>query len=825
MPCLNCTCKKEETLVSKKIKDLAPEKLRNTCNPAQFNFKTTEELPPLKEVVGQERAVNAIDFGVNIKNYGYNIYVLGPGGAGRTSTIKEAIKRRAKNLPPPDDWCYVYSFDNPDQPYAICLPAGKAKIFKTKMDHFIQELQKEIPLALNSEDFQKERNDIIQNFQQKQNNALIQLDKKAKSKDFLLQKKTSGFVLVPTKNGEVLTSELYNKLSNEDKEKLDQQSKVLQQELHETLLDIRKIENQITKDVQKLERNVVKFAIGHLMDELKEEFQHYDQVINYLNQVQENLLANIGEFKSSADDRDKSSMQSVDHSFERFRVNVIVDNSKTKGAPVVVETNPTYNNLIGRIEKKTHLGTLVTDFTMIKAGALHKANRGFLIIEAEHIYGYYYSWDALKQALKNQALKITDLSEEYSFVSAKTLEPEPIPLDVKIVLIGKERTYYSLYNWDDDFKELFKVKADFNVQMKRTKKNMLKYAQFIGNQCRKENLLHLNEHAVARVVEYGSELCQDQTKLSTKFSEICNLIREANYWALKNKQNVVTSQDIQKAIDERISRFNRVEEAVQENIENGTTFIHTHGEKVGEVNGLSVRDYGDFCFGKPSRITVRTYSGKAGVIAIDREVKMTGSIYEKGVLILSGYLNGKFGQKKQLSMSASITFEQSYSGVDGDSASSTELYGILSSLSGYHIKQGIAVTGSVNQLGEIQPIGAAIEKIEGFFDVCKAKKLTSEQGVIIPKTNIKNLMLKQEILEAVREGKFHIYPVSTVDEGIEILTGVPAGKPKKDGTYPENTVFGAVEKCLNEFDEPLKGKENNSKNEKKNKKQKENNNK
>lgn len=806
----------------KKLKELPPEKLRYSCDPNQFDFETTECLSPLKEVVGQDRAVKAIDFGVNIKSYGYNIFVLGPGGAGRTSTIKEAIDRQALKLPTPADWCYVYNFENPDQPNAIQLPTGKAKSLHVKMDKLIQELKKEIPAVLSSEDFQRERNQIFQRLQEKQNNAFVEFDKKAKSEGFGLQKSPMGFSLVPIKDGKIITSEQYDQLSETDRERLDQQSKILQDELTNTIREIRKLEQQTKKAVDKLERETIKFAIGHHIETIKEEFAHCEEVVTYLNHVEEDLLNNISEFKTMPDEKGTdeqstllSMLPSSTYLFDRYRINVIVDNSKTKGAPVVVETNPTYNNLIGRIERKTHFGALITDFTMIKAGALHRANGGFLIVEADHIFRNAFAWEALKRTLKNQEIKITDLTEEYSFVSTKTLEPEPIPLETKVVLIGGHRVYHLLYNWDNEFRELFKVKAEFNVEMKRTSKNVQKYAQFLSCRCTTENLLHFDREAVARVVEYGAELAGDQTKLSTKFSDICDLAREANYWARQNKHPVINRQDVKQAIDAKKYRSNRTEELAQEAIDTGTIFIDTKGEKVGQVNGLAVYNSSDYMYGKPTRISVRTYSGKGGVIAIDREVKMSGRIYEKGVLILSGYLNGKFGQNKQLSMSASITFEQSYGEIDGDSASSTELYGILSSLSNYPIKQGIAVTGSVNQLGEIQPIGGVTEKIEGFFDVCRAKGLTGDQGVIIPKTNIKNLMLKDEVIAAVRDGKFHIYLVTTVEEGIEILTGVPAGKATKDGSYPENTVYWVVEKHLKEMEEKSETKDKKENNKKK----------
>lgn len=788
------------------------EKLRRDCDPNQFKFEHTGELNPLGGIVGQERALIAIDFGVKMKNNGYNIYVLGPGGAGRTSTVKELIDKQARKMPTPDDWCYVFNFNNPDEPNAISLPAGKGKVLKRKMEKFIRELRVAIPNALNSEDYQQEKNKIVQNFQKMQNDALLEQDKKAREAGFALQKGPMGFLLVPTRDGKPMTPEQYEELSEKERAELDEVGQGLREDLDKTIREIRKKEQTIKADVGKLERETVKFAIGYHISDLREEFKDYDEVINYFDQAKTDLLDNLDDFKQTSEGDEKEGVlilnpASETDSFERFLVNVIVDNSRTKGAPVIVETNPTYNNLIGRIDKESRMGALFTDFTMVKAGSLHKANGGFIIIEAEHIFRTPFAYEAVKRTLKNQSIRITDLSEEYSYVSTKTLEPEPIPLSTKVILIGSNQIYYALYNLDSEFRELFKVKADFNVEMKRTKKNEMQYAHFIRNRCQQEKLLHFNKDAVARVVEYGSELVDDQDKLSTRFADICDIVREANYWAVEREHKLVQSDDVQRAIDARKYRSNRTEELIQELIHEGTIFIDVSGEKVGQVNGLAIYSNGDYSFGKPSRISVRTFLGKNGVVAIDREVKMSGRIHDKGVLILSGYLNGKFGATRQVSISATITFEQNYEGIDGDSASSTELYGILSSLSNFPIKQGLAVTGSVNQWGEIQPIGGVNVKIEGFFDICKKRGLTGEQGVLIPKSNVKNLMLKHEVLEAVKEGKFHIYPVSTIDEGIELLTGVPAGRLRKNGEYPKGTVNWAVDQRMREMAELLRDSE------------------
>ena len=794
------------------MKPLVPEKLRLTCDPEKFKFDHTGTLPALKEVVGQNRAIEAIDFGVNIQNFGFNIFVLGPGGAGRTSTIREAIEKRARQMPTPDDWCYVYNFNDPDEPNAITLPAGKSKLLEKRMNKLVRELQKQIPDALSSEDFQKEKNQIMQQLQDKQNAELMSVDKKAKTMGFALQKGPMGFLLVPIKADKPLTPQEYDQLSAEDRKQLDEKGAILREDLNKAIQNMRNYEQEVKGSVEKLERDTVKFAVGHLFNEIRQEFKGFHDVIDYLNQAENNLLENIDDFKpQEGQDGAKSLIPAspiAASAYDRFRVNVIVDNSGVKGAPVVVETNPTYNNLIGRIDKRSHMGALFTDFSMIKAGALHHANGGFLIIEAEHIFRTAFAWEALKRTLKNQSVKITDLSEEYSFVSTKTLEPEPIPLKTKLVLIGDTRIYYLLYNLDSEFRELFKVKADFNTRMPRTKANELKYAKFLSTRCCSEKLLHFDRNAVARIVEYGSELVSDQKRLSTRFADICDLARESNYWAKQKNHRLIKREDVQKAIDAKRYRSNRIEEYMQDMITEGTIYIDTKGSKVGQVNGLAVLGLGDYSFGKPSRISVRTYLGRSGVIAIDREVKMSGPIHDKGVLILSGFLNGKFGHSSQISMSASITFEQNYEGIEGDSASSTELYGLLSSLSGYPINQGIAVTGSVNQSGEIQPIGGVNNKIEGFYDVCNEfGGLNGEQGVMIPHTNVKNLMLREDVVDAVRMGKFHVYAVKTVDEGIEILTGIPAGKPRKDGSYAKGTVYHAVVERLQEMDELLKDKD------------------
>ncbi|UCE06883.1 MAG: AAA family ATPase [bacterium] len=793
-------------------RELPIEKLSYYCDPSQFKFKSTAELKPLDEVIGQERAVAAIDFGVDLKSYGYNIFALGPVGAGRTSTIKEAVEQRARLMPVPNDWCYVFNFQNPDQPNSLRLPAGKGRRLLKSMERMISQLKKDIPEVLNSEDYKKQRQAIMQKSRETQHKILSELDNSLKQRGFTLRKVATGLVLVPIKDDQMIAPEQFDSLPTEEKQQLEKVGQELQMELSEEFQSIQKLEAETKEKLERHERRMMRVAIEQPMRSIRQEFKEYGEVIDYLKDVEEDILDHLSDFLPvSGEIANESSIRDLqsdgDATVDRYRVNLIVDNSKTIGAPVIVESNPTYNNLIGRIDRQSKMGMLVTDYSLIKAGSLHKANGGFLIIEAEQLFQSPLAWKALKRALKNESITITDLSEEYSFVSVKTLDPEPIPLDVKLIIIGNYRIYYALLDLDDEFQELFKVKADFNVDMPRTRQNIMNYARFIRNQCERENLMHFDPEAVGRVIEYGVKLTGDQTKLSARFADIHDLLIEANYWANKNHHQLVNGEDVKKAIEAKQYRLNKYENRVQEKIEEGTIFINTTGEKVGQVNGLSVINIGDYSFGRPNRISVRTYLGRSGVISIDREVKMTGPVYNKGVLILSGYLNGKFGQQRQISMSASITFEQSYEGIEGDSASSTELYAILSSLSEFTIKQGIAVTGSVNQLGEVQPIGGVTEKIEGFFNICQAKGLTGEQGVIIPKANVKNLMLNEKVIEAVKNGKFHIYPVTTVDEGIEILTGKKAGKRQRNEKFPKGTVFWSVENKLEDMAEQLKSQD------------------
>jgi lon-related putative ATP-dependent protease len=794
------------------IVELKPEELRNTCDPEQFDFECTSELEPLGETIGQNRAIRAIEFGVGIKSHGYNIYALGPTGTGKTTFIKKFLEDKAKKLPTPDDWCYVYNFSDSNKPDAIRLPAGKGSELQKDMKKLLEHLKEEIPRALEAENFENERNNILQKYQQERAQKMSKLEKEAAEAGFVLRGSPTGLLLFPASDGKPLSQEQVAQLDPDQKQEIQEKASEFQERISSTMREIREMEKEAREKVHKLEQDTVVFAVGHFIDELKKKYEQFSEVTSYLEHVQEDVVENIRDFTTTKSGNDNKGQQKIpgipvpisQPSFNRYKVNLIVDNSDTEGAPLVIEHNPTYPNLIGRIDRQVRLGALTTDFTMIKAGAVHKANGGFLIVDVESLLRKFLSWEGLKRVVEDGEVRISEVAQELSLFSTVSVEPEPIPVDLKIILIGSPFIYYILHALDKDFQKQFKVMADFDIQMDRTGENVYQYAKFICARCIDEELLHFHNSAVAKVVEYSSELVGDREKLSTRFIDIVDLVREASYWANQKDKDRVYAEDVKQAIDEKIYRSNRIEKRVQELIEEGTIMVDTEGAVAGQVNGLSVIQLGDYIFGRPSRITARTSLGNDGVVNIEREAKMSGRIHDKGVLILSGYLNGKYAKDKPISLSASICFEQSYSGVEGDSASSTELYALLSSISDIPLKQNIAVTGSVNQRGEIQPIGGVTQKIAGFFDVCKAKGLSDGQGVMIPEKNVKNLMLREDIVEAVEAGKFHIYSVNTIDEGIEVLTGVEAGELQEDGTYPEETVNYMVDARLKEMAEKLK---------------------
>lgn len=789
-------------------KGLPPESLRWICNPEEFGFNTTEEIPPLEGTIGQERALRAIDFGLGLESYGFNLYLLGESGTGKTTTIKGILEKRALKEKVPDDWCYIYNFEDPDRPKAMSLPPGTGIILQKDMDELVKILKVEIPKIFESKEYEKHRNELLEEYQERNKELLSKIEAEATKKGFALRKTPTGIIIAPVKKGgEALSEEEFEELEIEKRKKLEETGRELQEKLNDALRLAREAEKELKAKISKLERDVALTVVGQLITELKSKYRLYPEILKHLEDVKEDILLNLEDFKSPEETIPAIpflKMPKTEPSFNRYKINVLVNNSGREGAPVVIETNPTYLNLFGRIEHKIQYGLAITDFTMIKAGSIHRANGGYLVVNALDLLRNIFVWDALKRMIKNREIKIEDIWEQYRLISTVTLKPEPIPLNIKVILLGSPLLYYLLYNLDEDYKKLFKVKADFDNRMPKTKENLLKYASFIATRCKEENLRPFDKTGVAKVVEYGARLAEDQNKLSARFFNIADIVREANYWASQDGNSYITADNVEKALEEKIYRSNKIEEKIQELIDEGTIMVDTSGAVVGQVNGISVIDLGDYSFGRPSRITAKTYMGKAGVVNIERETKMSGRIHDKAHMILTSYLGGKFAQELPLTLSASICFEQLYEEVEGDSATCTELYALLSSLSGLPLKQGIAVTGSMNQRGEVQPVGGINEKIEGFFEVCRLKGLTGDQGVIIPKRNVKNLMLKNSVIDAVRDGRFHIYPIKDVDEGIEILTGIEAGKRREDGTYPEGTVNFLVEKRLKELARLLK---------------------
>ncbi|VAX32029.1 ATP-dependent protease La Type II, partial [hydrothermal vent metagenome] len=770
-------------------KSLTVDDLYRRCDTKLFSFKTTDELPPFEGTIGQDRALSAIDFGLSLESKGFNIYVLGESGTGKTSAIKTLLFKKAGQEPIPPDWCYVYNFKEPDSPLAISLEPGRGVEFQKDMSELINTLKVEIPRVFESKEYDKQRGRIFEEFQKRQKELFSSLEQEAEAKGFTIKRTVGGFLIVPVKkNGEPLTEEEFNSLDESTRRKIEEIGKLLQEKLDDVVRTLREGEKLVKELLRRLEREAAISVLGHLIDELKEKYKNNEKIMVYLDAVKEDILDHLEDFKSSSEEAAPPPLPFMkvpkqEPNFVKYSVNVIVNNGNQEGAPCVFESNPTYYNLFGRIEHKFQYGVAVTDFSMIKSGSLHKANGGYLIINALDLLRNLFSYDAMKRAIRNRELKIEDIWEQYRLITTAMLKPEAVPLDVKVVLIGNPYIYYLLYNLDEEYRELFKVKADFDNQMDRTGENILKYATFVATKSKDELLLSFDPSGVARIVEYGSRLAEHQEKLSSKFSDISDLIREAHYWAKKDGAEVVAGVHVEKALNEKIYRHNRIEDRLRELMAEGTLIVETSGERVGQINGLAVMSLGDYSFGKPSRITTTVYTGKAGVINIERETKLSGKIHEKAILILSNYLGRMYAIKKPISLSASITFEQLYGMIEGDSATCAELYSLLSAISGVPIKQNIAITGSMDQNGSIQPIGGVNEKIEGFFELCRLRGLDRTYGVIIPKRNVRNLMLRRGVLDAVKDGSFHIYPIERVEEGIEILMGKPAGEIKADGTY------------------------------------------
>ena len=780
--------------------ELRPDEIYRLCDGSIFPFETTAELPEFADIIGQARAVSSVEFGMGINNDGYNIFAVGPAGTGKSSTILGFLSREAASLPAPDDWVYVYNFAKPYQPNAIRMPAGRGDEFRKDMEKLVEDLQAAITQAFESEEYEKQKREIAQQVSERQESKLSALSQKAESGQFQMVRTPAGLAFAPkTADNETMSREAYEALPPEEQKRIDEGLENLNEELQQIMRLVRQDERAGRESWRELDRQVTTFAAKHLVDEACERWCDVPEMVEYLQGVLQDVVENADDFKKSDEETPVMFMgmpisprQKGEGVFRKYKINVLVDNSKQTGAPVVSESNPVMGNLVGRIEHQAQFGALLTDFSMIKPGALHKANGGFLVLDARDVLMKPYAWDALKRTLKTSEIRVEDVAQQMGFVTTATLDPEPIPFKAKIVLIGEPFIYYLLYTQDPEFQELFKVKADFDTVVDRTPDNEQLYARFIGHLCRQRDLPPFSADGVARVIEHCSRLVEDQRKMTTRFVDVADLLTESGYWAGKGRRGrarpVVLRKHVQKAIDQRVYRSNRVEERVREMITEATVMVDTRGAVVGQINGLSVSSIGDYMFGRPSRITATHRLGDGELVDIEREVEMGGPIHSKGVLILAGYLGAKYASDRPLSLTARLVFEQSYSGVEGDSASSAELYALLSSLSGLPIQQRFAVTGSVNQRGQVQAIGGANEKIEGFFAICKAQGLRGDEGVLIPKSNVRNLMLNESVRQAVEKGRFHIYPIASIDEGITVLTGLPAGALSAKGAYPRGSV-------------------------------------
>jgi lon-related putative ATP-dependent protease len=787
------------------FRELKPEELRRSCDPETLGFETTAELSigPNK-VIAQERAVRAILFGVGMVGLDYNIFVAGPQKAGMTYITRTLIEDIARDRTPPSDWCYINNFKDPERPKALALPKGRGKELKKDIDELITEIKGDIPEAFESEDYARKREELLKEFNTERSQLLSELEEKVLKEGFVLNVSQVGMIIMPAKDGQPMDEETLKSLDDQQKKELREKSEHLQAEMNQVVRLIRTKEKNLRNKMRELDKRVALYSVGHLIEELQEKYKEFPQTLDYLKDLKDDIILNIDDFKAKPAPQGPYLLSPFEPSLTRYEVNVLVDHSETQGAPIVFETNPTFPNLLGTIEKKAQFGALLTDFTMIRPGSLHRANGGFLVVKALDLLRWFYSWEGLKRSLKNKQISIEDLGEQLGFMSTKTLKPEPIPLQIKILLIGEPYLYHLLYAYDQDFPKMFKVKAQLDDQVNREEVPFRDYLLYIGRCCQERSLLPMHKSGAARVIEYSSELTGRNYKLSLKLAEINDLLQESDYWAVQAQSPVIKAEHVERALEEKIHRSDIYEEKIQEMITLGDLKIDIEGGKVGQINGLSVYPLGDYQFGRPSRITANISSGKEGVVNIDRESKLSGNIHTKGVMILSGYLKGKYAQDKPLSLSATITFEQTYGMIDGDSASGAELLALLSSLAQVPLAQGIAVTGSVSQRGEIQPIGGVNEKIEGFFKVCSEKGITGSQGVLIPESNVKDLMLKKEVIEAVREGRFHIFPITHIEQALEILTGKKAGKKKKGGTYPAKSLNFLIEENLRRMNEILK---------------------
>jgi lon-related putative ATP-dependent protease len=771
--------------------ELNYKNLKISCDPSIFKFKTTEELDNIETGIGQERGIKALEFGLNVDINGYNLYLEGPAGVGKTMYTKHYLDKISKKQKTPCDWCYIYNFENPNEPIALPLHAGQGKEFKEQMDAFIKDIKNDLKNTFNNEDFEKEKALIAQTYEEKREALMVKLNKKSEKYGFQVKSAQNGIYMMPIINGKAIEQEEFEKLDDKTKQNFEDNSSIVQEQILQVISEIKNIEQESQKKLSEWQSNVALLTINAHINYIRSKFKRNKKISTFLENIKKDILKNIDYFLAEPQNETQQMpgpRPEPPKPWENYRVNLFIDNSTQEGAPVIMDSNYSYHNIFGKLEYENYYGSLKTDYTMLKPGLLHKANGGYIIFQAHDLIENSVCYEGLKKALRQKQLLIENTADPRSPMVMVSLKPEPIPLDLKVIIVGDEQIYQTLLAVDYDFRKLFKIKVEFEDSSDNTEENMNKLARFIHGFCEQEQLPHLDPSAVAKIMEYSSRLADNQDKLSTRFNDLAQIIGEAATWAKMKKSKIVTAEFVDMALSERANRIKKYDSMYTEMIKENTLLIDTTGAKVGQINGLTIMNIGDYMFGKPVKITATTYTGKNGVINIEREVDLSGSTHSKGVYILSGYLGEKFAQDIPLSLTASICFEQLYNGVDGDSASSTELYAILSSLSGVPINQSFAVTGSVNQKGEIQPIGGVNEKIEGFFQICKMRGLDGTHSVMIPIQNQKNLNLSNEVVDAVKNGLFHIYAISTIDEGIELLTGVPAGKKDSNGNFPAGTI-------------------------------------
>lgn len=782
------------------------EALRWTCDPVALGFVSTADLPADEQVIGQDRAVRALKFGLGIDQPGYNIFVSGPPGTGRSTYSRTAVEQAARGRAVPAGWCYVRNFAAAGEPIAITFPAGRGSAFRHDMEELVAEVREGLRRAFASEVYEKQRAEIVRKYEQAIGEIWQALEEQARGKGLMLQRTPTGVATVPVDlQGKPVPEETFRQLPEEDRNRLTAGMREFEELVTEAVRKARTLEREGRDVLRGLERQVAHYMIDAPAARLREQYAEFPKAVAFLAAAEQDMLEHVSEIAGDHEEETPGAPRLPDLPLPRrdptarYQVNLLVDHAETKGAPVILESNPTFYNLIGKAEYRAEFGALVTDLTMIKPGALHRANGGYLILQARDVLTSPFAYEGLKRALRGREIRIEPLGDALGMLPAATLRPEPIPLDVKVVLIGTPDLYHLLYQLDEEFEKLFKIRADFDTVVDRTPETQREYARGIATMCRKACICNFDASAVAAVLEYSARLAASQDKLSTRFNEVGEIVFEAAAWARQQGRPLATREDVRRAIEEKALRSNLVEEKIREMIAKGQLLIDTDGAVVGQINGLSVLQLGDYAFGQPSRITARAFVGSRGVVNIEREIQMSGRIHSKGVFVLSSFLASRFAQEHPLSLSASLTFEQLYSDVDGDSASSTELYALLSELAGLPIEQGIATTGSVNQRGEIQPIGGVNEKIEGHYFVCKIRGLTGRQGVIIPHQNVRDLMLRDEVVAAVRDGRFHVWAVRSVDEGIEILTGTEAGTSAGEGGYPPGSVNSRVAARLAEL--------------------------